>query len=76
MAIKDGAVKKGDLVRVIREKLEGSLEAAASDGRFPDYIFETKGEILDVRGEYMLVQFGHVPTPNFWLRSDQLEAFA
>lgn len=69
------AVKKGDLVRVIREKLENSVEAQASDSRFPSYIFETKGEIVDSRGDYMLVKFGHVPTPNIWLKSDQLEAF-
>lgn len=69
------AVKKGDLVRVIREKLASSVEAQASDTRFPPYIFETKGEIVDSRGDYMLVKFGHVPTPNMWLRADQLEAF-
>jgi len=69
------AVKKGDTVRVVREKLEGSVEAQASDTRFPDYIFETKGEILDVRGDYMFVKFGRVPTPAFWLRADQLEKF-
>ncbi len=69
------AVKKGDLVRVVREKLEGSLEAKASDNRFPPYIFETQGEIVDVRGDYMLVKFGRVPTPNMWLRADQLEKF-
>ncbi|MDX2216641.1 MAG: NAD(P)H-quinone oxidoreductase subunit O [Oculatellaceae cyanobacterium bins.114] len=69
------AVKKGDIVRAIREKLDNSLEATASDTRFPSYIFETKGEILDARGDYMLVKFGHVPTPNIWLRADQLEKF-
>ncbi|MCU0566978.1 MAG: NAD(P)H-quinone oxidoreductase subunit O [Oculatellaceae cyanobacterium Prado106] len=67
------AVKKGDLVRAVREKLENSLEAKASDPRFPPYIYETKGEVLDARGDYVLVKFGYVPTPNFWLRSDQLE---
>ncbi len=69
------AVKKGSLVRVIREKLEDSIEAQASDNRFPPYIFETKGEIVDSRGDYMLVKFGHVPTPNIWLKADQLEEF-
>lgn len=69
------AVKKGDFVRVVRERLEGSLEAKASDNRFPPYIFETQGEIVDVRGDYMLVKFGRVPTPNMWLRADQLEKF-
>ncbi|MUL38377.1 NAD(P)H-quinone oxidoreductase subunit O [Gloeocapsopsis dulcis] len=69
------AVKKGDLVRAVREKLESTLEAQASDARFPSYIFETKGEILDIKGDYALVVFGQVPTPNIWLRVDQLEPF-
>jgi hypothetical protein len=67
------AVKKGDIVRAVRENLDNSLEAQASDTRFPPYIFETKGEVLDSRGEYVLVKFGYVPTPNMWLRVDQLE---
>lgn len=70
------AIKKGSLVRVVREKLENSVEAQASDTRFPPYIFETRGEILDARGDYMLVMFGHVPTPNIWLRADQLEEWS
>lgn len=69
------AVKKGDLVRVVRENLENSVEAKASDSRFPSYIFETKGEVMDLRGDYALVKFGYVPTPNIWLRADQLETF-
>lgn len=69
------AIKKGSMVRAIREKLENSLEAKASDRRFSSYIFETKGEVLDVRGEYAFVKFGKVPTPNIWLRVDQLEDF-
>lgn len=68
-------VKKGDAVRAVREKLENSLEAKASDVRFPAYIFETKGQVLDIRGDYALVMFGQVPTPNIWLRVDQLEQF-
>ena len=69
------AVKKGTMVRAIREKLENSLEAQASDSRFSSYIFESEGEILDVKGDYALVKFGKVPTPNIWLRMDQLEEF-
>ena len=69
------AVKKGDLVRAVREKLENSLEAKASDSRFPAYLFETKGEILDIKDDYALVMFGQVPAPNVWLRVDQLEPF-
>ena len=69
------AVKKGSMVRAIREKLENSLEAKASDSRLPSYLFETEGEILDTKGDYALVKFGKVPTPNIWLRMDQLEEF-
>lgn len=63
------------MVRAIQEKLENSLEASASDTRFPPYIFETQGEIMDIKGDYALVKFGQVPTPNIWLRVDQLELF-
>ena len=69
------AIKKGSIVRAVREKLENSLEAKASDKRFSSYIFETKGEVMDVRGDYAFVKFGKVPTPNIWLRVDQLEDF-
>ncbi|MEG4344966.1 NAD(P)H-quinone oxidoreductase subunit O [Microcoleus sp. A003_D6] len=69
------AIKKGSIVRAVREKLENSLEAKASDRRFSSYIFETKGEVMDVRGDYAFVKFGKVPTPNIWLRVDQLEDF-
>ncbi|VXD21173.1 NAD(P)H-quinone oxidoreductase subunit O [Planktothrix serta PCC 8927] len=68
------AIKKGDFVHAVREKLENSLEAKASDSRFSPYLFETKGEIMELRGDYALVKFGQVPTPNIWLRLDQLEA--
>lgn len=68
-------LKRGDLVRAVREKLENSLEAQASDTRFPPYLFETRGEIVETRNDYALVKFGHVPTPNIWLRLDQLEKF-
>ncbi|HCF28318.1 MAG TPA: NAD(P)H-quinone oxidoreductase [Cyanobacteria bacterium UBA11049] len=69
------AVKKGDMVRAVREKLENSLEAQASDSRFPSYLFETKGEVLDIKDDFALVVFGQVPAPNVWLRVDQLEPF-
>ena len=69
------AIKKGTFVRVVREKLENSVEATASDTRFPPYIFETQGEILEIRDDYALVKFGRVPTPNIWLQMEQLEEF-
>lgn len=68
-----GKIKKGSLVRAVREKLENSVEATASDSRFPPYIFESQGEIVDLRGDYAFVKFGKVPTPNIWLRLDQIE---
>ncbi len=61
------------MVRANREKLENSLEAKASDQRFPPYIFDTKGEVVDMKGDYAFIKFGQVPTPNVWLRVDQLE---
>lgn len=67
------AIKKGSLVRVLSEKLDNSLEAKASDSRFPAYLFNSKGEVLDLNDEYALVKF-YVPTPNVWLRLEQLEA--
>ena len=69
------AIKKGTFVRVVREKLENSVEATASDTRFPPYIFKTQGEILEIRDDYALVKFGRVPTPNIWLQVEQLEEF-
>jgi hypothetical protein len=65
-------MKKGTLVRVIKDKFEGSLEAKASDARLPDYLLNSKAEILEVEDEYALLQF-YVPTPSVWLRLDQLE---
>jgi Cyanobacterial and plant NDH-1 subunit O len=69
------AIKKGAMVKAIREKLEGSVEAQASDPRFPSYLFDSAGEVLDIKGDYAFVKFGKVPTPNIWLRIDQLEDF-
>lgn len=66
-------IKRGSLVRVNREKLENSVEAQASDPRLPPYLFDTKGEVVDLKGDYAFIKFGQVPTPNIWLRADQLE---
>lgn len=65
-------MKKGSLVKANAEKLANSLEAKASDTRFPSYIFETKGEIVELDGDYALVKF-YVPTPNIWLNVELLE---
>lgn len=66
-------LKKGSLVRVLKEQFTNSLEAKASDSRLPAYFFESKGEILDLNDDYALVRF-YTPTPSVWLRLDQLEA--
>jgi hypothetical protein len=70
------AIKRGDMVKAVKDKLENSLEAQASDVRFPAYIYETPGEVVDMSDDYALVKWGIVPTPNVWLRLEQLEAFS
>ncbi|MEN9226545.1 MAG: NAD(P)H-quinone oxidoreductase subunit O [Thermostichus sp. HHBFW_bins_43] len=67
------AIKRGTLVRAIREKLEGSLEAQASDSLIPNYVFETAGEVVDIKDDYLQIKFGVVPTPTVWLRADQVQ---
>ena len=44
----------------------------ASDSRFPPYLFDSKGEIVDIDGDYAFVKF-YVPTPSIWFKLDQLE---
>jgi hypothetical protein len=70
------AIKRGTLVRAIREKLEGSLEAQASDSFIPNYVFETAGEVVDIKDNYLQIKFGAVPTPTVWLRADQVQEIA
>ena len=68
-------LKKGSLVKVVADKLANSLEAKSSDTRFPDYLFKSKGLILEVSGDYALIQF-YVATPKIWLNLDSLEPAA
>lgn len=67
------AIKKGTKVRAVRDKLVGSLEAQGNDPRLANYIFETDGEILELRGDYIQISFGQVPTPPIWLHQDQVQ---
>ena len=67
--------RKGSLVRVNRKAYLNSLESAASDQSFPEYIFEGPGEILVIKGEYCQVRW-RMPVPDVWLRIDQLEAWS
>jgi len=70
------AIKRGTLVRAIREKLQGSLEAQASDPMIPNYVFDTAGEVVEIKGDYIQIKFGAVTTPPIWLRVDQVEEIA
>jgi hypothetical protein len=65
-------IKKGSLVRVNRQRYQGSLEAGASDVQPPDYIFEGPGEVLLVKADYAQLRWRR-PVPDVWLRLDQLE---
>eukprot|EP00250_Pteridium_aquilinum_P035137 c868_g1_i1 orf=146-610(+) len=68
-------MKKGEIVRVDKEKYLNSVEYLAV-GHPPnfkglDYIYEDRGEILDVRifetGEYALIGWAGIPTSPAWL---------
>lgn len=67
------ALKKGSTVKVLRDKLEGSVEAQANDTRWSSYVFDTPGEVLEFRGDYVQVKFGAVTTPPTWFHIDQLQ---
>ncbi|MEY4297684.1 MAG: hypothetical protein RLZZ423_863 [Cyanobacteriota bacterium] len=68
------AIKKGSLVKVNRAAYLKSLEAAASDGEPPAYLFEGPGEVLATKGDYAQLRFRR-PVPDIWLRLDQLQAY-
>ena len=63
--------RKGDLVRVVREKYLNSLESSSSDTDLPEYIFEGPGELLLIKGDYCQIRWRR-PVPDVWLRIDQL----
>lgn len=73
-AVSPAPIKKGSLVRVNRERYQGSMEAGASDDQAPDYIFAGPGEVLLVKGDYAQLRWRR-PVPDVWLRLDQLEPF-
>ncbi|MCO5569549.1 hypothetical protein L7F22_023263 [Adiantum nelumboides] len=68
-------MKKGEIVRVDKEKYLNSVEyLAVGHPRYfkgLDYIYEDRGEILDVRiyetGEYALISWAGIPTSPAWL---------
>ncbi len=66
--------RKGDLVRVDREKYSNSLESKASDPSLPEYIFEGPGEVLLIKGDYFQVRWRR-PVPDVWINSDHIVSY-
>ena len=67
-------LRKGDLVKVDREKYLNSLEAKASDENLPEYIFEGPGEILLIKGDYCQVRWRR-PVPDVWINSNNIVVY-
>ena len=66
--------RKGNLIKVNKEKFLRSLEAASSDQFTPEYVFEGPGELLAIKEDYAQIRWRR-PVPDSWLRLDQLENF-
>ena len=63
--------RKGDLIKVEREKYLNSLESKASDENLPEYIFQGPGEILLIKENYCQVRWRR-PVPDVWIKSEHL----
>ena len=66
--------RKGDLIKVDRQKYLNSSESKASDETLPEYIFQGPGEILLIKGDYCQVRW-RKPVPDAWMRSDQIVSY-
>ena len=66
--------RKGELVKVDREKYLNSLESKASDENLPEYIFEGPGEILLIKGDYCQVRWRR-PVPDVWMNSNNIVVY-
>jgi len=64
------------MVTAIKDKLANSPTALANDTRWSSYIFETPGEIVEIKGDYVQVKFGQVPTPPIWFHKDEVQEMA
>ena len=64
-------LRKGDLVKVEREKYINSLESKASDEDLPEYIFQGPGEVLVIKGDYCQIRWRR-PVPDIWINSDHI----
>tara|TARA_B100001250_G_scaffold147906_1_gene126694 strand:+ start:653 stop:916 length:264 start_codon:yes stop_codon:yes gene_type:complete len=63
--------KKGELIKVDREKYLNSLESKASDENLPEYIFQGPGEVILIKGDYCQVRWRR-PVPDVWIKSDHM----
>tara|TARA_B100001250_G_scaffold130540_1_gene111270 strand:+ start:138 stop:404 length:267 start_codon:yes stop_codon:yes gene_type:complete len=68
-------LRKGDLVKVEREKYLNSLESKASDNDLPEYIFEGPGEVLLIKGDYCQVRWRR-PVPDVWISSNHIALYS
>ena len=66
--------RKGDLVKVDREKYTNSLESKASDTNLPEYIFQGPGEVLTINGEYCQIRWRR-PVPDVWISSNCIVSY-
>ena len=67
-------LRKGDLVKVEREKYCNSLESKASDSDLPEYIFQGPGEILLIKGNYCQIRWRR-PVPDVWISTDHIVSY-
>ena len=67
--------RKGDLVKVDREKYLDSLESKASDENLPEYIFQGPGEVLLIKGDYCQVRWRR-PVPDVWIKIEQIVSYS
>ncbi len=66
--------RKGDLVKVDREKYSNSLESKASDFDLPEYIFQGPGEVLLLKADYCQVRWRR-PVPDVWINIDHIVSY-
>ena len=66
--------RKGDLVKVDREKYSNSLESKSSDANLPEYIFQGPGEVLLIKDDYCQVRWRR-PVPDVWIRIEQIVSY-
>ena len=67
-------LKKGDLIKVDRDKYLNSLESKSSDADLPEYIFQGPGEVLLIKGDYCQVRWRR-PVPDVWINSDHIISY-